>query len=236
MWAVASDGGGLAAGMTRARIRGALLDAPSAPGDDMAWLRDANGDVQARVRAAMPERCVHAAVLVPLIERESAWSVLLTRRSAALKDHPGQISFPGGRIEASDPDSRAAAWREAQEEIGLAADALEFAGYLPDHLILTGFRVTPVVAFLRPDPVLELDTGEVDEAFEVPLAFLFDGANHRTRTRRVGDLTLEMIDVPYGVHNIWGATAAILMSLRAMLIATAANPRPRSGMLPAEPR
>jgi 8-oxo-dGTP pyrophosphatase MutT (NUDIX family) len=236
MQEVSADGGrALAAGMTRARIRRALLAAPSAPGEDMAWLRGATSDVQARVRAAMPERCVHAAVLVPLIERESVWTVLLTRRSAALKDHAGQISFPGGRIETLDADARAAAWREAEEEIGLAADALEFAGYLPDHLILTGYRVTPVVAFVGADPVLELDRGEVDEAFEAPLEFLFDGANHRTRMRRVGDLTLEMIDVPYGEHNIWGATAAMLMSLRAMLIASDANAGRRSETQPAEP-
>jgi len=163
MRAVSADGrGALAARMTRADIRRALLAAPSAPGDDMAWLRGTTGDVEARVRAAMPERCVHAAVLVPLIERASAWTVLLTRRSAALKDHAGQISFPGGRIEAADTDVRAAAWREAEEEIGLAGDALEFAGYLPDHLILTGFRVTPVVAFVGADPVLALDADEVD--------------------------------------------------------------------------
>jgi 8-oxo-dGTP pyrophosphatase MutT (NUDIX family) len=205
--------------VTRARIRQALLAEPSAPGDDMAWLRDTTREVQARFRAAMPERCVPAAVLVPLIERESTWTVLLTRRSAALKAHAGQISFPGGRIEAIDADARAAAWREAREEIGLAGDALEFAGYLPDHLIMTGFRVTPVVAFLDAVPALELDPGEVDEAFEVPLEFLFDAANHRTRERRLGDLTLEMIDVPYGAHRIWGATAAMLMSLRAMLMA-----------------
>jgi 8-oxo-dGTP pyrophosphatase MutT (NUDIX family) len=208
---------------TKARIRNALCASMDAAGDDLLWLTDARPEIKERLRALMPAHGVPAAVLVPLIERPEGWTVLLTQRSTALKDHAGQISFPGGRIEAGDADPWAAALREAAEEVGLAPDKVEFAGYLPDHLIATGFRITPVVGFVDPSFELQLAAAEVHEAFEVPLAFLFDANNHRARMRRIAELNLETFDIPYGARNIWGATAGMLMTLRRALLAQSAS-------------
>ena len=203
--------------LTRAAIRSVLVERASESGDDMLWLADAGPELRARVRAMLPARPVAAAVLVPLIDRPQGFSVLLTQRATHLRDHAGQVSFPGGRIEAGDSDPYAAALREAGEEVGLEAGAVEFAGYLPDHLIATGFRVTPVVGFVRSGYRLSIDAAEVDSAFEVPLEYLFDTGNHRRQTRRLGDLSLDTIDIPYGARLIWGATAGMLMTLRRLL-------------------
>jgi len=183
----------------------------------MQWLADASTEVISQVRAALPARPVPAAVLVPLVERDSGLTVLLTQRSATLKDHAGQVSFPGGRIEPEDPDAWHAALREAHEEIGLVPELVEFAGYLPDHLVVTGFRVTPVVGFVNPTYQLQIAAEEVHDVFEVPLDFILDAANHSTRRRRIGELTIEVHDIRYGDRNIWGATAGMLMTLRRML-------------------
>jgi 8-oxo-dGTP pyrophosphatase MutT (NUDIX family) len=185
----------------------------------MLWLANASAELKERIRARIPERRIPAAVLVPLIERESGWTVLLTQRAAQLRAHAGQISFPGGRIEPEDRDAWAAALREAEEEIGLAAHKVEFAGYLPDHLVATGFRITPIVGFVSPDHDLRLAADEVHDTFEVPLAFLFDAANHRPRLRTFGDLSVETTDIPFGARTIWGATAGMLMTLRRLVFA-----------------
>lgn len=206
-----------AVGYTRAAIRAALAPRAGAPGDDMLWLADASDDVRAQLRARLPAAPIAAAVLVPLVDRPDGFSVLLTQRAAHLKDHAGQISFPGGRIEPRDADAWEAALREAEEEVGLGRRQVEFAGFLPDHLIATGFRVTPAVGFVVPDYRLNLDEQEVKEAFEVPLDFLFDTANHQRRVRRLGDLSLETIDISHGSRLIWGATAGMLMTLQRLL-------------------
>jgi 8-oxo-dGTP pyrophosphatase MutT (NUDIX family) len=158
---------------------------------------------------------VPAAVLVPLVERENELTVLLTQRATQLKNHAGQISFPGGRIELSDDGPREAALREAREEIGLDPGFVSVVGYLPDHVIVSGFLVTPVVAFVQPGFELLLDSGEVESTFEVPLSFLFDPQNHRTRRRRIGtsEREIDVIDIPFGEHNIWGATAGMIFTL-----------------------
>lgn len=158
-----------------------------------------------------------AAVLVPLVLRDATPSVLLTRRTDHLHHHPGQISFPGGRVEAGDASPVATALRETQEEIGLAADRVELLGALPDYFTGTGFRVTPVVGLVHPPFELVLDTFEVAEAFEVPLAHFLDPANHLRHSLEVEGRTRHFHAMPYGDYYIWGATAGMLMSLYQVL-------------------
>jgi 8-oxo-dGTP pyrophosphatase MutT (NUDIX family) len=163
----------------------------------------------------LPEQLTPAAVLMPIVLRDPAPTVLFTQRSAALRLHAGQISFPGGRLESGDASPIDAALREAREEVGLEAEFVTVIGYLPDHVIGSGFRVTPVVGFVRPGLSLSPDAREVEETFEVPLDYLFDPANFRTRMRQyVPELApVELKDIPVGERNIWGATAGMLMTL-----------------------
>jgi 8-oxo-dGTP pyrophosphatase MutT (NUDIX family) len=163
----------------------------------------------------LPEILVPAAVLMPIILREPSATVLFTQRASALKHHAGQISFPGGRLETSDSSPIAAALREAQEEVGLDPAFVTIVGFLPDHVVGSGFRITPVVAFVRPGFALIPDAREVEETFEVPLDYLFDPANFRPRMRQyVPDLpAVQLNDIPVGARNIWGATAGMLMTL-----------------------
>jgi 8-oxo-dGTP pyrophosphatase MutT (NUDIX family) len=179
----------------------------------------------AQYRSLFPAAPIPAAVLVPVVEREDGPTVLLTQRATQLRNHAGQISFPGGRIEAADASPQAAALREAHEEIGLDERFVAIVGYLPDHILLSGFRVTPVVGFVRPGFELLLDSREVHDTFEVPLGFVFDPANHRIRRRRFGfgDAEVELCDIPYGDRNIWGATAGMLLTLYRLCVA-GANP------------
>jgi 8-oxo-dGTP pyrophosphatase MutT (NUDIX family) len=169
------------------------------------------------LRRHLPQQWTRAAVMVPLVERPAGLTVLLTRRAAHLKSHPGQISFPGGRVEAQDAGPWEAALREAREEIGLAPDRASLAGYLRDHLVLTGFLITPAVAFVRPGFELKLDLTEVDDAFEVPLEFVLDPTNRVERRRIYAGHAFTTYDIPYGEHHIWGATAAMLLNLAARL-------------------
>jgi 8-oxo-dGTP pyrophosphatase MutT (NUDIX family) len=198
-------------------IRESLAPCPSGPSEEMQWLAGAPPDVLEHLRASLPAPPVPAAVLVPLVERDGGLTVLLTQRAATLKDHAGQISFPGGRIEHDDADPWHAALREAHEEIGLSESFVEFAGYLPDHWVGTGFRVTPVVGFVSPGYDLRIATAEVHDVFEVPLGFILDAANHKARQRVLAGVTMEVYDIPYGNRNIWGATAGMLLTLRRLL-------------------
>ena len=163
----------------------------------------------------VPEVLVPAAVLMPIILHDPSPTVLFTQRASALKHHAGQISFPGGRLESTDTSPIAAALREAQEEVGLDPAFVTVVGFLPDHIVGTGFRITPVVAFVRPGFSLIPDAREVEETFEVPLDFLFDPANFRPRMRQyVPELpAVQLNDIPVGERNIWGATAGMLMTL-----------------------
>jgi 8-oxo-dGTP pyrophosphatase MutT (NUDIX family) len=154
-----------------------------------------------------------AAVLFTLVHRPEGYQVLLTRRAEHLRDHPGQISFPGGRMEAEDASPRHAALREAEEEIGLSPDLPRVLGYLPTYRTGTGFQVYPVVALLEPPFALRLDHFEVAEVFEAPLDFLLDPANHRRESLFYQGAWREYTAMSYGDHYIWGATAGMIVSL-----------------------
>ena len=154
-----------------------------------------------------------AAVLLPLVVRLGGLQVLLTRRTDHLHHHPGQISFPGGRVEAHDLSPVMTALRETEEEIGLDPDRVELLGELPDYCTGTGFRVTPVVGLVHPPFELKLDAFEVAEAFEVPLSFLLDPANHQRHRMEYQGRMREYYAMPYGDYFIWGATAGMLVSL-----------------------
>jgi len=164
-----------------------------------------------------PPNPVPAAVLVALIDRPEGLSVLLTERASQLAHHAAQISFPGGRLDASDPDVASAALREAREEVGLDSARVRVFGYLPDHLIISGFRVTPVLSLVTPPFSLEVNAAEVAQVFEVPLSHIFDARNHQARLRRVGDEDLLLFDIPWQGLNIWGATAGMLLTLVRMV-------------------
>jgi 8-oxo-dGTP pyrophosphatase MutT (NUDIX family) len=153
-----------------------------------------------------------AAVLVPVIAREEP-TVLFTQRSAGLPVHAGQISFPGGKLDAADPDPLATALREAEEEIGLDAGFVDPLGYLDPYLSGTGFRIVPVVALVSPAFHLVLNPAEVDEAFEVPLKFLMTPSNHARHSREWKGVQRSFYAMPYGERYIWGITAGILRKL-----------------------
>ena len=176
-----------------------------------------DADRSRRLQRHFPADPVAAAVLVALVDRPEGLSVLLTERASHLAKHAAQISFPGGRLEPSDPDVASAALREAQEEIGLDPARVEVFGYLPDHLVISGFRVTPVLSLVTPPFTLEINPAEVAEAFEVPVSHIFDSRNHKARLRRVGDEDMLLFDLPWNGHNIWGATAGMLMTLVRMV-------------------
>ena len=164
-------------------------------------------------RAAVPEgqRSLRGAgVLVGVRENGS---VILTKRAAHLSKHPGQVAFPGGKIEKIDGSARAAALREAWEEIALPLDTVCVLGELPRHETVTGFSMTPVVALITGDPPLCPEVGEVAEIFEVPLSFLANPANYRVEQRDWRGQARRYYTVPYGPYYIWGATARVLRGL-----------------------
>lgn len=154
-----------------------------------------------------------AAVLLPLVRRGDELNLLLTRRTEHLSHHAGQISFPGGRIEASDPDPLAAALRESEEEIGLPRHAVEALGYLDPLATITGFRVVPVLGFVAEPPPLRLDPNEVAQVFEVPLGFVLDRAHQERRAREFRGRVRHYHVIEYGEHHIWGATASMIVNL-----------------------
>jgi 8-oxo-dGTP pyrophosphatase MutT (NUDIX family) len=154
-----------------------------------------------------------AAVLVPLVNRDEGLTVLFTERSLDLPDHPGQISFPGGRIEPEDRDAGVAALREAYEEVGLAQERVTLLGRLAEYETVTGYRVTPVVGWVEPPFAVTPDPVEVADVFEVPLSFLLEPANQQRHFRMIGDRRRDFYAIPYGERYIWGATAAMLLIL-----------------------
>jgi 8-oxo-dGTP pyrophosphatase MutT (NUDIX family) len=167
----------------------------------------------------------NASVLVPLVQRDDGLTLLLTQRTAHLRDHAGQISFPGGRAEPDDADAVATALREAEEEVGLARRHVEVIGALPVYRTVTNFDVTPVVALVNPTFEIRPDSFEVAEVFEVPLAFLMTPANHRRHLFEHDGHRREFLSMPWprpdgqGEYFIWGATAAMLRNFYRLLVA-----------------
>lgn len=154
-----------------------------------------------------------AAVLVAVWDRPQGPQVILTKRSSRLKHHPGQIAFPGGKIDAGDSDPEAAALREAREEIGLDPALVQVLGRLPAHETVTGFSVVPVLGHIGADFEARPEAGEVDEVFAVPLAHLCNPACYRVERRLWRGEWRRFYTVPYGPYYIWGATARILRGL-----------------------
>jgi 8-oxo-dGTP pyrophosphatase MutT (NUDIX family) len=153
-----------------------------------------------------------AAVLIPVVDHPEP-TVLLTQRSAHLNDHAGQISFPGGKIEATDASPLDAALRETEEEVGLSREFIDPIGYLDLYGTGFGFRIVPTVARVRPGFTLSVSHDEVDDAFEVPLAFLMDPANHQVHSKEFRGMERSYYAMPFGDRYIWGATAGILRVL-----------------------
>lgn len=204
---------------SRARSR-LNLDVPSGITDETVVPKHGDHELDPMTAAIAAVRPIRpAAVLVPVVARAEPM-VLLTQRTAHLKDHAGQISFPGGKIDAGDASPMAAALREADEEIGLAADRIEPIGYLDLYLTTFGFRIVPLVARVKPEFALTLNPGEVDDAFEVPLSFLMSPENHQRKSREWNGLTRHFYEMPFGERYIWGATAGILRNLYERIYAT----------------
>jgi len=195
----------------RARAR-LSLEIPAALDDHSAEGRRGDLDLdpdlweRAGVKATRP-----AAVLVPVVDRPEP-QVLLTLRTE-LRNHPGQIAFPGGKIDPQDGSPAAAALREAGEEIGLSRALIEPIGYLDLYLTFSGYRIVPTLARVAPDYELTLCAAEVADAFEVPLAFLMDAQNHSLRSREWKGVTRRYYAMPFGERYIWGVTADILRNL-----------------------
>ncbi|MES5098783.1 CoA pyrophosphatase [Agrobacterium sp. BA1120] len=158
-------------------------------------------------------RLKDAAVLVPVVDYGDEARVIFTQRTATLRKHSGQISFPGGGIDKEDPSPEDAALRETEEEIGLSRSYVETVGRLPDYISGTGFRIKPVLSVVKPGFDLTLNPTEVDEVFEVPLSFLMNPKNHKRGSRIFQGKERFFYEMPYGERYIWGITAGIMRSI-----------------------
>ena len=219
--------------MNDATTRSVSADSPSAAATDLAPVRarvrravrapddlpngDELGDYNLNPELPRTGSRRPAAVLVPLVERPGGHTVLLTRRTDHLHDHPGQVCFPGGRLDDTDRGPIDAALRETSEEIGLRREYIDIAGVLDGYETVTGYGVTPVVAFVRPGFDLALDAFEVAEVFEVPLAYFLDEASRRIHSGTRNGRRRYFYAFEYEGRNIWGATAGMLVNLQRRL-------------------
>lgn len=160
-----------------------------------------------------------AAILIPVVDHGPEATVILTKRTDHLRSHSGQIAFPGGRLDPEDATPEDAALRETEEEIGLDRSFIEIVGRMPDYVSGSGFRIAPVLSVVRPDFMLTLNRDEVDDAFEVPLAFLMDPANHNRESRTWQGRERFFYTMPYEQRYIWGITAGIIRTLYERLYA-----------------
>ncbi len=170
------------------------------------------------MREALTQSLRPAGVLIPVVEREEGLTVLLTRRSAELKHHAGQISFPGGRMEEHDKDIQATALRETYEEVGIPPENVDVIGYLEPMPTVTGYAVTPVIGLVDSPDSLNIDHNEVESVFEVPLEFLLDKRNARASERDFRGRKVAIVEFLFEEHRIWGVTAYMLIELREKLI------------------
>ncbi len=161
-----------------------------------------------------------AAVLIPLVDHKDGMTVLLTKRAQHLKTHSGQVSFPGGRCEPYDADAMATALRETEEEVGIEPSHVQILWAMEDYETITGFVITPVVAILQPTFNLKVDEGEVDEAFELPLDYILDESNHELQSRVWNDRKRYYYVLVNEKHNVWGATAAMLVRFAKLINGT----------------
>jgi len=172
-------------------------------------------DIIAKRQAA--GKVTRAAVLIPLLLNPDGLSILLTQRTNHLRDHAGQISFPGGRMDPQDTGPHETALRESREEIGLERERVEIIGQLPEYLTVSGYSVTPIVGLVKPQAEYVLDEFEVADIFEVPLQFLMDPANHQIRVWQSDQGSRSFYAMPYKDRFIWGATAGMLRNLYHLL-------------------
>ncbi|NNE80518.1 MAG: CoA pyrophosphatase [Silicimonas sp.] len=186
-------------------VLGVALGASGRPSSDY--------DLNPEIVLPTERRLRDAAVLIPVVDRPSGPGVILTKRSSALKYHPGQIAFPGGKVEDHDTNCTATALREAQEEIALGFADVAVIGELPPHETVTGFQVTPVLAIVTSDFAPDPDTSEVAEVFEVPFAHVMNLEFYRVESRLWRGQRRYYFTVPWGPFYIWGATARILRAL-----------------------
>jgi 8-oxo-dGTP pyrophosphatase MutT (NUDIX family) len=200
-------------GLLRERFRGTR---PSAGADDR--FLGLTARESRRFRHLFPATLRPAAVLVPIVARPAGPTFLFTERASAMRHHGGQTAFPGGAVEPGDADAVAAALRETEEEIGMPRAFVEVFGFLPDHVVFSGYRVTPVVAEVRPGFPLALDRSEVAAVFEVPLGYALDPDNRRALPSTVAGWDATLHEIRYGPHRIWGATAGMLITLERFLL------------------
>ncbi len=197
------------AALARERLR----PEPPLPGDLIARPRGDHEGQEHPVPVPDELRAIPAAVLIGVVPRPEGPTVLLTQRAAALRKHSAQVAFPGGRVDAVDGSPVVTALRETEEEIGLSRERVSTLGFLDAYLTGTGYRIVPVVALVEPPFSLTLNPSEVDAAFETPLSFLLDPANHRREGREWKGHFRTYYAMPFGDRYIWGATAGIIRNL-----------------------